>query len=439
MTFISRDRPIDPSGSGIESLPPLEGNDPAAWRLDPRDWFAHPERPFELEIGSGKGTFLIQQAGLQPQTNFLGIEWAREFWAYAADRARRHQLENVRLLHADASEFVQYRVPDGICEVVHLYFSDPWPKKRHHKRRIVQPDFLALCADRLAPGGAMHIATDWANYAEHIDEAFAGLIAVPEARVAVAGAMADLAAQRVGQPLASWLTAGTGRQERETVTVHASLGSGPARTIAQDAIRATDAGFRALKLKVGAMAPGDDIARVVAVRAAVGPGVELRLDANGAWDLPTALDTLEAVAAADISFCEEPVAGIGPLAEVGARSAVPVAIDESARSPTDVAAALDTGSIGVVVLKPQALGGPDIALELAALVGRAGGTAVVTSMIDGAVGVAQAAHVAAVIGRETAHGLATSSLLVDDVADPLPVVDGRVSLRPTPGLGVSPN
>ena len=310
----------------------------------------------------------------------------------------------------------------------------PMPGWSQHSRGVVAArldDVVSGLAGVEVPSGPDALAS--------IDEAFAGLIAVPEARAAVAGAMADLAAQRVGQPLASWLTAGTGRQERETVTVHASLGSGPARTIAQDAIRATDAGFRALKLKVGAMAPGDDIARVVAVRAAVGPGVELRLDANGAWDLPTALDTLEAVAAADISFCEEPVAGIGPLAEVGARSAVPVAIDESARSPTDVAAALDTGSIGVVVLKPQALGGPDIALELAALVGRAGGTAVVTSMIDGAVGVAQAAHVAAVIGRETAHGLATSSLLVDDVADPLPVVDGRVSLRPTPGLGVSPN
>lgn len=172
MTFISRDRPIDPSGSGIESLPPLEGNDPAAWRLDPRDWFAHPERPFELEIGSGKGTFLIQQAGLQPQTNFLGIEWAREFWAYAADRARRHQLENVRLLHADASEFVQYRVPDGICEVVHLYFSDPWPKKRHHKRRVVQDGTLRAFHRILRDGGALHLVTDhdelWAWYEEHV-------------------------------------------------------------------------------------------------------------------------------------------------------------------------------------------------------------------------------------------------------------------------------
>ena len=69
---------------------------------------------------------------------------------------------------------LRHQVPSGSLARINLYFPDPWPKKRHHKRRIVQPDFLDLCADRLAPGGAMHIATDWANYAEHIDEAFAG-------------------------------------------------------------------------------------------------------------------------------------------------------------------------------------------------------------------------------------------------------------------------
>ena len=83
--------------------------------FDPRTWFADPARRFELEIGSGKGTFLLQQATLEPDTNFLGIEWAGEFWAYAADRIRRAEMRNVRLLHGDATEFIRTRVPDAIA------------------------------------------------------------------------------------------------------------------------------------------------------------------------------------------------------------------------------------------------------------------------------------------------------------------------------------
>jgi tRNA (guanine-N7-)-methyltransferase len=75
--------------------------------------------------------------------NFLGIEWAREFYLYAADRVRRAGLKNVRMLRADATEFLRWRCPGGIVSVIHLYFSDPWPKKKHHKNRVVQDRFLA--------------------------------------------------------------------------------------------------------------------------------------------------------------------------------------------------------------------------------------------------------------------------------------------------------
>ena len=128
--------------------------------FDPRSWFAHPERRFELEIGSGKGTFLLQQSVLEPETNFLGIEWAGEFWAYAADRVRRAGLSNVKLLHGDATEFIKTRVPDGIVSVIHLYFSDPWPKTRHHKRRVVQDHTLREFHRILAPSGELRIVTD---------------------------------------------------------------------------------------------------------------------------------------------------------------------------------------------------------------------------------------------------------------------------------------
>jgi tRNA (guanine-N7-)-methyltransferase len=143
--------------------------------FDPRSWFAHPERRFELEIGSGKGTFLLQQSVLEPETNFLGIEWAGEFWAYAADRVRRAGLSNVKLLHGDATEFIKTRVPDGIVSVIHLYFSDPWPKTRHHKRRVVQDHTLREFHRILAPSGELRIVTDhdelWQWDVEHVERA----------------------------------------------------------------------------------------------------------------------------------------------------------------------------------------------------------------------------------------------------------------------------
>jgi tRNA (guanine-N7-)-methyltransferase len=163
-----------------DELPPLPDavlTDPLAGRLDVRRWFSHPERPLEIEIGSGKGTFLAQQAVLQPEVNFLGIEWAREFALAAGDRVRRHRergrLRNVRVLHADATELLRWRVPDGVARVVHLYFSDPWPKPRHHKNRVVQHRLLADVWRCLAPGGELRVVTDhadlWAWDQAHFD------------------------------------------------------------------------------------------------------------------------------------------------------------------------------------------------------------------------------------------------------------------------------
>jgi len=173
MSFgLSRGRSLDTSGFGYdrEDLPPFEDG-----RLDPRAWFEHPQRPFELEIGSGKGTFLVQQAVLQPETNFLGIEWAAEFYRYAADRLRRNQCTNVRILHDDAVQFVTYRLPESVCNTVHLYFSDPWPKARHHKRRVIQDATLEQFHRILVSEGLLHVVTDhvdlWAWCEEHVARA----------------------------------------------------------------------------------------------------------------------------------------------------------------------------------------------------------------------------------------------------------------------------
>ena len=171
MSFgLSRGREQEFDGFGLdrEDLPPIEAG---PW--DPRLLFDHPERPFELEIGSGKGTFLVQQAVLQPETNFLGIEWAGEFFRYAADRIRRREMVNVRMLHEDAAEVVVHRLPSACCRVVHLYFSDPWPKSRHHKRRVLQDATLEAFHRILARDGELRLVTDhedlWSWYEEHAE------------------------------------------------------------------------------------------------------------------------------------------------------------------------------------------------------------------------------------------------------------------------------
>ena len=179
MSFgLGRGRALDPGtiGRSTADLPPLPDDiltRPEAGRLDPRDWFETPAAPFEIEIGSGKGTFLLAQSKAQAGTNFLGIEWAGEFYAYAADRIRRAGVTNVRMLHGDATEFLRWRCPPGIVRVIHLYFSDPWPKTKHHKNRVVQDRFLADAWRVLDAGGELRIVTDhddlWAWDVEHFD------------------------------------------------------------------------------------------------------------------------------------------------------------------------------------------------------------------------------------------------------------------------------
>jgi tRNA (guanine-N7-)-methyltransferase len=186
MSFgLGHGKPLDPAlgvvGISRDELPELPDSiidDPESGRIDIRDWFGHPDRRFELEIGSGKGAFLVQQADLQPDTNFLGIEWAGEFAAYIADRIRRRRENegthtNVRVLHTDAAQLLQWRVPDSIIDVVHLYFSDPWPKKKHHKKRVIQHQTLFDIWRCLKPGGELRVVTDhdelWAWDLAHFD------------------------------------------------------------------------------------------------------------------------------------------------------------------------------------------------------------------------------------------------------------------------------
>jgi tRNA (guanine-N7-)-methyltransferase len=103
--------------------------------------------------------------------NFLGIEYARQYWRHAADRLRRHGLTHVRMLYADAGEFVRWHVPDTCIRQVHIYFPDPWPKKRHHKRRLIQSPLLIELHRILVEGGFVRIVTDHDDYFAWIEAA----------------------------------------------------------------------------------------------------------------------------------------------------------------------------------------------------------------------------------------------------------------------------
>ena len=131
------------------------------------------DAPLVLEIGFGNGDCLVQMASEHRCWDFLGVDVHEPGIGHCLIGAREHDLENLRLISHDAMEVLQHQLADGSLSRINLYFPDPWPKKRHHKRRIVNAPFLQLLAAKLGASGTVHIATDWQNYAEHIDEVVA--------------------------------------------------------------------------------------------------------------------------------------------------------------------------------------------------------------------------------------------------------------------------
>lgn len=124
--------------------------------------------PVHIEIGTGKGTFLVNQAQALPDDNFLGIEWAGRYYRYAVDRIGRWDMTNVRIIRTDAAVFIADSVPDDSVDCFHIYFPDPWHKKRHNKRRLICPENLENLIGCLKTGGQLRIATDHADYFEQI-------------------------------------------------------------------------------------------------------------------------------------------------------------------------------------------------------------------------------------------------------------------------------
>jgi tRNA (guanine-N7-)-methyltransferase len=157
----------------LEELWPAFGIDHAGGEFDFASLFGR-VAPVTLEIGFGNGESLVQQAADEPATNFVGIEVHEPGVGHCLLMARDAGVTNLRLIRHDAVEVLETMIPAASLTRINLYFPDPWPKKRHHKRRIVQPPFLALLADRLVPEGSFNVATDWKNYAEHIDALVSG-------------------------------------------------------------------------------------------------------------------------------------------------------------------------------------------------------------------------------------------------------------------------
>ena len=172
-SFVRRTGRLTPSQErAIDELWPRFGAESGAGFLDFHELFGR-RAPVVLEIGFGNGETLVQQAAANPDLDYLGIEVHEPGVGHCLLAARDAGIRNLRLIAEDAIDVLQRQVPRASLRRINLYFPDPWPKKRHHKRRIVQRSFLDLCADRLEPGGSLHIATDWANYAQHIDQMLA--------------------------------------------------------------------------------------------------------------------------------------------------------------------------------------------------------------------------------------------------------------------------
>jgi tRNA (guanine-N7-)-methyltransferase len=160
--------------------------------------------PLILEIGSGMGETTAAIAAAHPEADFVAVEVHGPGVGSLLNRIEAAKLQNLRVVRHDAVEVLERMVEDGSLAALHLFFPDPWPKKRHHKRRLVRVEIAALIARKLAPGGVLHAATDWPDYAEHIaavlgaepllEQAAGGFAARPQTKFETRG-------RRLGHPI----------------------------------------------------------------------------------------------------------------------------------------------------------------------------------------------------------------------------------------------
>jgi tRNA (guanine-N7-)-methyltransferase len=169
-SFVRREGRITPAQEdALERLWPRYGLDPAGRPLDLAAAFGR-RAPLVVEIGFGSGDHLLASAQARPQDDFLGIEVHRPGVGRVLQQAEKLGLNNLRVVCADAVETLRQSLPaGGVAEIV-VFFPDPWPKKRHHKRRLIQAQFVKVLAQALRGGGRLRLATDWADYARHMQE-----------------------------------------------------------------------------------------------------------------------------------------------------------------------------------------------------------------------------------------------------------------------------
>lgn len=160
-------RLTDAQARALDELWPRYGIEDGDTPVDPAALFGR-AAPLIVEIGFGDGAATWRMAQAEPDKNFIGIEVHQPGVGRLLQALEQHGLDNVRVACTDAVPFLRDRLAEASIAELRIYFPDPWPKKRHHKRRIVQPEFLDLAATRLCAGGLLHLATDWRNYAEHM-------------------------------------------------------------------------------------------------------------------------------------------------------------------------------------------------------------------------------------------------------------------------------
>lgn len=272
--------------------------------------------------------------------------------------------------------------------------------------------------------GCRRILAD-ADGAAHADvlARCAEVTVLPPALAAIDLALWDLAGRRAGAPVWRLL----GAPSPDPVPVNWTIASADRAGAAAEASTARAAGFETLKVKVGI---GDDAGRLAAVRAAAGPDLAIRIDANGAWSAAEAQAWLRTFAPIGIELCEEPVPGVDAICELAAQTKIPLALDESVTAP----GALDQRACALACLKIGACGGLTGLLAAAARARAAGYEIFLASTLDGPLGIAAALHAAAALGPTRACGLATLAMF-EGRDDPLPAAGGAIEVPRGPGLG----
>jgi L-alanine-DL-glutamate epimerase-like enolase superfamily enzyme len=252
---------------------------------------------------------------------------------------------------------------------------------------------------------------------------------LPQALAAIDLALWDRGGRIAGKPISALLT----DNPASAVPVNASITASDRAGVAEQVTAALTAGYECVKVKVGL---GDDAGRLAAARAAGGPQMTLRVDANGVWEVDQAVRTIEALAPVGLELVEEPVHGLQRVRQVRERVPVRIAIDETAAEH----GALTAGVADAVCLKISRCGGIGGLIAAAALVRASGAEVYVASTYDGPLGIAAGVHVAAALasrGPVPHCGLATLAMFAD-IEYPLPARDGQIDVPSGPGLGVEP-